>query len=401
MKAQVRKLPKSQVEVLVSVLPDEAQSFVFDIIDSYNQDIEVKGFRRGKAPKTLVVERVGLGKIQQEALSVLVRRAIGETAKEHQLYFIGSPSVAVDKFSLLPNGEVNGTIELRLTLDILPAVKLGDYTKIKVKGKKISDTDLKAGPEAVEKVLEHLRRQKSTMEEVARPAKKGDWAEISFSGKVDKVAQEKLASQNHPLVIGSGALVPGFEEELIGMEAGKAKKFRLTFAKNYFAKEFAGKPAEFEVNLHAVKKINLPAVDTEFAKGFGHSDVAALKEAIKNQLEAEKKHFLKQKLENTVLDKAKKLLKVEIPPGLLHQETDRLIKRLRENVEKQGVDFDRYLESVKKTSADLHQELEPQAKTNIEVGLILGEVMKREKLDANDKDAPKIAMKKLVEYATK
>lgn len=401
MKIKLTKLPNSQVKLEVEIENIQAKEQVEKVIDRYSPQIEIKGFRKGFAPRPMVIDAVGIGRIQQEALESLVNLAYSQAIKEHKIYPLAEPSLRVKKFNLSPAGMVDGVVLLEMVLDTMPEVKLSDYTKIKVKDKSILNPDLDVTDAEVEKVILHLQRQKSTMEEVARPAQKSDWVEISFSGKIGGVAQEKLTSKNHPLVIGSGAMVPGFEEKIVGMEAGKTKKFNLTFPKNYFAREFAGKQAEFEVSLHAIKKINLPAVDLEFAKGFGHTDIAALKGAVKNQLEEEKKYISRQKLENEVLEQARKLLKAEIPPGLLHQETDRLIKRLRENVEKRGVSFDRYLESVKKASDDLHKELEPQAKQNIEIGLLLGEVIKREKLNPEDKEAPKLALAKLITYAIK
>lgn len=401
MKIKLTKLPHSQVKLEIVISDIVAKEQVDKIVEKYSAHIEIKGFRKGFAPKPMVIDSVGIGRIQQETLENLVNLSYGKAIKEHKVYPIAQPAISVKKFNLSPAGIIDGNVLLEMILDLMPEVKLGDYTRIKIKDKSILKPDLAVTQEEINKVIEHLRRQKSTMEEVKRPVEEGDWVEISFSGKIDKVAHEKLTSKNHPLVIGSKSMVPGFEESVIGMEVAKPKQVKITFPKDYFAKEFAGKIAEFGIELHSVKKIILPKADSEFAKNFGHNELSKFEGAIKKQLEEEKQYVAKQKLESATLEQARKIFKADIPSGLIHQEVDRLIKKLKENIEKQGANFDRYLDSIKKTNESLHKELEPQAVANIEVGLLLGEVIKKEKLDVDNKEAPKVALQKLIDYATK
>jgi trigger factor len=276
----------------------------------------------------------------------------------------------------------------------MPEIELGDYTKIKLsdKDKKIADTKIEVKDSEIEKVIEHLQQQKSKMDDVDRPVKKGDWVEVTFKGTIDKVTQERLASQHHPLVIGSGAMIPGFEDEIIGMKVDQEKTFKITFPKDYFAKDLAGKAAEFTVTLHKVKKIILPELNEAFSKDYGHDSMADLKKAISEQLAGEKKVQLVNQVDSLILEEAKKLLKVEIPEGLITQEIHRMIERSQESIEKQGVNFEQYLQSIKKTHDDLHKDYYDQAKANIEVGFLLGEIIKREKLNPQDKQSPTKAL---------
>ena len=210
-----------------------------------------------------------------------------------------------------------------------------------------------------------------------------------------------MKSDHHPLVVGSGAMTPGFEEALIGMKKDSEKDSEITFPNDYHSRQFAGKAVKFHIKLHEIKEVILPELNSEFAKQFEQNNVEKLKVAIGNQLKDEKNDAQKKQIEAAVIEEVRKLLEVEIPDGLLNSETDRLVNKLKESVEKQGAEFNRYLEMIKKTSDDLYKELTPQAKANIEVGFILGEVIMREEIDSEKEGATKLAMEKLVTYATK
>lgn len=401
MKTTFTQLPKSQAKIIVKMSAKEVSGHVEKVIEKYAQHVEAKGFRKGHTPKIMVIDHIGLGRLQQETLDSALQDGYIAALKEHKFHSVSQPAIAVKKFSVHQDGSVSEDLEYELTLDLMPKISLGDYSKIRVSDKKLFHPDISVSQDEVDKIIEHLRRQKSTMEDVSQPVAKGNWIEISFRGSVNGVEQEKLVSDRHPLIVGSGALVPGFEDALVGMKKDKKKTITITFPKDYYAKDFAGKKADFKVTLHAIKNIILPKIDAAFAKEFGHETVSALRQAIADQLVLEKKAKSRQLLEAAILDQAKKLLKVTLPDGLVDQETERIIHRMKETVEKQGVEFERYLESQKKTHDDLHKELQPQARANIEVGLMLGEVIQREKLDLEDKEAPQKALEKLVAFATK
>ena len=401
MKSKVIKHEKSRIELDILCNAFSAQKITDQVINKYNLEVEVKGFRKGKAPKIMVVEKVGLGKIQQEVINKIVEGGYLYAIKEHKFHPIAQPNISVNKFGLKPDGTIGADVEFGLKVDTMPKIKLGDYTKIKIKDKKILDKDSTVSPAEVEKVVEHLRQQKSQLKTVDREVKNGDWVEISFAGKVNKVADERLKSDHHPLVVGSGAMTPGFEEALIGMKKDSEKDSEITFPNDYHSRQFAGKAVKFHIKLHEIKEVILPELNSEFAKQFEQNNVEKLKVAIGNQLKDEKNDAQKKQIEAAVIEEVRKLLEVEIPDGLLNSETDRLVNKLEESGEKQGAEFNRYLEMIKKTSDDLYKELTPQAKANIEVGFILGEVIMREEIDSEKEGATKLAMEKLVTYATK
>lgn len=400
MKSKIIKHQKSRIELEISSSAEEAQKIADQVVAKYNQEVEVKGFRKGKAPKMMVVEKAGFGKIQQEIINKIVESGYLQAIKEHKFHPISQPSIAVNKYSILPDGTVEKEIEFNLQVDTMPKIKLGDYSKIKIKEKKVLEKDTHVTEEELEKVIEHLRKQKSQFNPVDREAKKGDWVEISFSGKINKVEDERLKSDHHPLVIGSGAMIPGFEDAIIGMKKDDEKEIELTFPEEYHSKQMAGKKVVFYIKVYEIKEVILPKLDNDFAKQFGHNDIATLKKAIKNQLEDEKKDAKQKQIEADILEQTRKLLEVEIPDGLLNSETDRLVNKLKESVEKQGVEFNRYLDMIKKNADELRKELIPQAKANIEVGFIVGEVILRERIDPHKEGATKEAMERLVGIAT-
>jgi trigger factor len=237
------------------------------------------------------------------------------------------------------------------------------------------------------------------LKEVEREAKMGDWVAIDFQGKLNGVIQEKMVSKYHPVVLGSNSLIPGFEEEIVGMNVDEDKTFKITFPKDYgMEKELSGKQAEFTVKLHKVREVIKPEVDDKFAKEFGHDTVEDLKKALQDNLKQEKDTQAKVNLENMVLDKTLTIAKTEVPDSLVEQEIDRMFHRLEHEAKNYGLTLDQYLLSMKKNAADLRKEWQGQAEKNVKIGLILGEVAKREELDEKDPEVARKSVDKLVDY---
>lgn len=397
MKSVIKKLPKSRVQIKIEVTTKEIKPVLNHVYDEFAENIEITGFRKGKAPRPMIMERIGLGRLQQEVLNHVLNDNYMKAMQEHKLMPVASPAISIDAFSVAADGASSTDLKATIEVDILPNVTLQGYKSIKINPPKlqtISDDD-------VQKVVDHLRRQKANLKEVARPAKLDDWVEISFKGFLNGVAQEKMTSQNYPLVLGSKSMVPGFEDKLVGSKKGETKKFELTFPKDYFAKEFAGKKVKFEVTVNDIKQVDLPAIDDSFSKDFGHETVLALRDAIRQSLETESQRKKESETQAQAIEAALKKLKAEIPESLIETELDRIIERMQKDVESQGMPLNIYLEKIKKSPADLRIDFRTQAEQNVKVGLMLGELAKQEKLDTAAQDVAKQAVEKLVGYATK
>jgi trigger factor len=288
-------------------------------------------------------------------------------------------------------------LEFEVEIVTYPEVKVGDYSKVKVELPKKETVQ----EEDVKKILENLRKQKATFKEVNREAKKGDWVEISFEGSLKGVRMDAMTSKNHPLVLGENTLIPGFEDQIVGMKKGEKKTFKIKFPKDYHAKEYAGKEAEFKVELLNLKEVNLPEIDDTFAADFGMKNVDELKKAIENNLQEELHKKYENELEGKVLDKVLPLVKADIPEEMIDKEIERMLTGYQDQLKNMGMEFEAYLNSIKKSVDDIKKDMRPTAEKNIKIGLLLGKIIEEKKWDVNDPEAGKKAIKHLIDTLTK
>ena len=212
---------------------------------------------------------------------------------------------------------------------------------------------------------------------------------------------DKMSSKNHPLILGEGSLIPGFEEEIVGMKKGETNEFKIKFPKDYHDTEIAGKEATFKISLNDAKEVVLPALDAEFAKGFGHGKMDELKKEIRKSLESEIEKEYQQKLESAIMDKMVQYLEAEVPEALTDAELDRMIEGYRAQVEGYGVKFDKYLESMNKSESELRKDMREQAVKNVKIGLLLGKLIEEQKLDPHDKESGRKALDHLIKVLVK
>ncbi|OGD65967.1 trigger factor [Candidatus Berkelbacteria bacterium RIFCSPHIGHO2_12_FULL_36_9] len=403
MKVTRKNLPKSRIKLTIEVEAERTAKFFDSAYKKLAPSVDIKGFRPGQAPKIMTLEAIGTGRYHQTALDLALQETYFAAAKQEKIVPLHQPAVAIKEFSegksLIYDAEV----------DVIPEIKIGDYKKIKVPaGEKKTDFEVKK--EEVEKVVEKLRYQSAIFNEISREARKGDRVEIDFDGFIDNVLQENLCSKNHPIILGEGALILGFEKELIGMKKGEEKEFDLDVPnikdeKPHFAKASRGlRKAHFKVKMIDVKETVLPETDHDFAKKFGQDSMDKLTKAIEKSISDEKKLRSRQELENKVLDELIKDNKMEIPESLIEQEISLRIQGLEQKL---GPAYNKYLENIGKKPEDLRHNYRELAEKTVKTGIILGEIARREgiyKHTHNKEEEKEIIRKtidKLVEYATK
>lgn len=389
MKSEIKKLPRSRVRIHIHLTNDEVDSHREHVLDGYAATVKLPGFRQGKAPSALIESHIGTDAIDAEVRNHSITDAYFEAVKEHNIHPLQGPSVS----------EVNHQNGLSFVaeVDCLPEVKIKDWKGIRVKQafrREISTAD-------TEKVLTHLQKERAKLLDVDRPLKSGDFASISYTGKLGGVIQENMTSKHHPLVIGEGTLIPGFEDELIGMKSGDEKTFPINFPKDYVDKAVAGKKAEFTVTLDSMKELELPELDETFAKDFGKDSVNDLKSAIKEQLEQEAETESKARSQDDVLSKLVEHTTADLPQIVIDEEIDRLIKSMQERLKLNDEQFDIYLEKQNKDRTQLRKEAEGQATKNAFVGLALGSIMEELNIDPSEKNSAKKVIDLLVEEASK
>ncbi len=399
MKIKEEKLKKSKIRLVIEVEASELAKYFSQVYEKLSKDVSIPGFRPGKAPRKLLEEAIGSGRLLSEGIDNAISNSYFLAVTGKKLTPVCPPSVTIENHPNfgLSESEISENLKYTVEVEVMPEVKLGDFSKAKVKRKKIDEIK----KDDVEKIVLHLRRQKATFSEVDRGAKFGDRAEINYQGFVDGVKKDEMMAKNQPLVLGDGTLILGFEEEIVGLKKEEDKTFEIKFPKDYHSKEIAGKIAKFEVKLIDLKEVNLPEADDKFAENFGHKKFSDLEKAIEKSLKDEINAKNQQELETGVIDKVLPHLKAELPDGLIEDEITRTIADMEENLKSRGLSLDAYLKSIKKEIAEIRKELHPQAEKNLKIAMLLGEIMKRENINRSDKDAGRKALDFLLKKVTK
>ncbi len=399
MKVEKENLAKSKVKLSIVVEPKELAQYFRATFDRLASGVKIDGFRSGKAPYQMVVGAVGYNRLLAEGLDEALGQSYNQAIAESKIQPLSGPKVEIKKSPqfALDETEILDNLVYEITVDIMPEVKLKDYTKAKITTPKKQE----ASEKEVEKILSQLRKQKATFSDRTDKVKKGDRVEINFEGFLKGVKIDKMCSKNHPLVLGEGNMIPGFEDEIVGMKKGEEKEFKIKFPKDYHEKEYTGKEAKFKVVLNDAKEVLLPKLDDKFAENFGHKTMKKLNSEIKKSLEVEINKDHKNKIETLVLDKMINYIETEIPGSLVEQEIDRIVEGYKKQIEGYGLKFEKYLENSKKDLAQLRKEVQPQAEKNIKIGLLLGKIIEEQKIDHHDSEAAGKALDYLTKKLTK
>jgi trigger factor len=374
MNSSVKKLEKAQVEISVEVSVEEMRPYLEKAAAKISKDTKIEGFRPGNAPYDVVVAKVGEMAILQEAIDDIISKTYYDTLQENKIVTIGQPKIDIEK--LAPGNPFS----YKATADILPEVKVGDYSKIKIKRTKVEVKD-----EQVDVVLEDLRKMQQKESLADRASKLGDKMDINFDVFLNKVAIENGAQKKYPITLGDGKFIPGFEEQITGLKAGEEKEFELSFPEKYFDKKMAGKTAEFKVKCNGVFELEMPELTDDFAKSISaekFKSIDEVKKNIKENIISEEKQKQEQRLEIEMLDKLIEASTFEIIPDVLvDHEVSKMLMEMQQSVIKQGLQFEDYLKSLKKTEDELKQEFRPSAEQRIKSSILSREIYHQKKFD--------------------
>ena len=376
MKVTKKQLPKSQVELTIEVPAKDLEPHLNEAAKQISKDTKIAGFRPGKAPRKIVQQNVGEFKLWQEAVNLALPQLYFKAITENKIEAIGQPEVKLEKMA------PNNPLVFKAIISYLPGIELPDYKKMKVAKKKANIDDKK-----LEGALKELQRSRAKLAKVDRAAKKGDAVEVNFKTFLNKVPVDQGESKNHPLIIGEGYFVPGFEAKITGMKAGDKKEFTLRFPKEYHEKKLADRDVEFKVEMVNVQERELPKINDELAKSLGQfKDLADLKDNIKKNLEREAEEKEKSRLEVAIMEKIAENTKTELPEMLVKSEVEKMLGELKDSVTASGGEFDKYLSSIKKTEEDLKKEFADKGAKRALFGLILREISKAEKIKVTPKE---------------
>jgi trigger factor len=385
LKVTTRAAERRSVVLEVELAPERVRRSIDESVRHLSQRTKVPGFRPGKAPRTLLERELGVRRDDPAAPN-----PVFDDAKEH--LFEQSVVQAVEQESLdvlsIPEPEWLAFAEetgaaYRVTLALRPEVKLGAYTDYPfvIEVEKVDDA-------RIERVVEQLRDQQASLVPVeGRPAQKGDYAVIGFAGRFNGEPIEGAQSERLPLVIGNESMVPGFEDELVGMAEGSDKRFRVTFPDDYPSAELAGKPVDFEVTLRELREKRLPDADDDFAQSLGaYADLAALRVEIGKRLERSALDRARHVFADRIIEFAVANASVELPDLLVDREVEVMLDELRVRLAEQGIGFDEYLKATQRDESTLVRDFRPDAEKRVKTLLVLSEIAEREGIEVSDVD---------------
>ena len=367
----------NEVKLEITVEAEKFENAMKKVYFQNAKYFNIPGFRKGKAPMNIVEKYYGAQIFYEDAFNEVATEAYEEALTENKIDVVSRPEVDIAQM------EKGKDLIFTAVVQTKPEVKLGKY-----KGIEIQKIEYKVDKKDVDHELEHMQEHNSRLVTVDdRPLENGDTATIDFEGFVDGVAFEGGKAEGHELELGSGTFIPGFEEQLIGMELENEKEIKVTFPKEYFSKDLAGKDATFKVKLHDIKKKELPELDDEFAKDVSEFDtLEELKKSIKEKLTKNKEQREKYETEEAALKAVCEDSKLDIPSGMIELEIDNMLKDFEQRLAYQGLNLEQYLKMIGRTEEEMRKEYEPQAIEAIKSRLVLEAIMKAEKIEASEEE---------------
>jgi len=377
---QVKVTQKSDTEVVLTVSADEAtlRPLKEHVLTHFKNRVKVPGFREGKVPPAILEKNIDPATLQSEFLEEAINNLYVEAVRSENIRPVDNPQVTLTKFVPFT------TLEFDAAVPVIGKISLPDYTKIKKSKQAVSVTD-----KDIDEVITSLRTRMAEKKDVDRAAKDGDQVWIDFTGVDDKNEPISGADgKDYPLLLGSKTFIPGFEENLVGTNAGEAKTFTLTFPKDYGVKALADKKVTFTVNITKVQEVIEPKVDDAFAAQVGpFKTVKELKDDIKKQLTHERQHELDRDFESELVKEISDKSKVTIPAVMINDQVERLLRDLQQNLTYRGQTFPEFLEQEGKTEEQYRKDvLVPQAEERVKAGLVLSEIAEREGIEVTPEE---------------
>ena len=377
MKTSVEKLENNKVKLEIEV---DAQQFDEAMQKAYLKNrnhITIPGFRKGKAPRQIIERYYGEGIFYEDAINEACPKAYEEAVRESGIEPVDQPTIDIV--------QIGGGQNLIFTAEVTvkPEVELGQY-----KGIEINKVEYNVTDQDIDDQLEMIREQNARWVAVQdRPAKEGDLLTIDYKGFVDGEAFEGGTAEKQTLEIGSQRFIPGFEEQLVGMNVGDEKEIQVTFPEEYHAEDLKGKDATFEIKVHEIKEKELPELDDEFVKDISEFDtLEEYKANLRKTMEENAKQREKIEMENQLLEKVVENAKVDIPEVMVENEIDAMVRDMDFRMRYQGLDLQTYLDMINTSTEDFRAQFKDEAYNRVKLQLTLEQVIKEEKIEVSDED---------------
>lgn len=371
------KQEHSVVALTIEITKAEFEAAKDKAFKKTGKNITVPGFRKGKAPRKMIEKLYGEGVFFEEAFNIIYPDAMEMAVEKSGIKPVGRADVD------LGDPAEEGGLTIIAKVPVEPEVELGEYKGIEVEKEtvKVLQADVKAE-------LNRMAQRNARTETVERKAKKNDTVDIDFEGFVDGVPFEGGKAEHHELTLGSGAFIPGFEDQLIGCKAGDEKDVVVTFPEEYHAKELAGKEATFKCKVHKVEETILPEIDDEFAKDVSDTceTLDDLKKEITERLKAERQEAADNAFEEKVLDAVIDGMKADIPAAMIDAQVDTIVQDFAYRLQMQGMGLEQYLKMTGTEMGAFRAMFKDQAERQVKTRLALQKVVELEGITVSDKE---------------
>lgn len=374
----LNKIENAKVELKVTLEGEKWETAKNKSFDKIASKVEIKGFRKGQAPKNLVRKQINEQQVILEAVESLAQEALINAIEEHHVELIDRPELKIDTLT-------NEKAEITFVCAVKPDVTLGEY-----KGLGYSVEEATVADEDVENEISKIKEQKAELEiKEDGTVENGDTVVIDYAGFKDGVAFDGGTAENQELVIGSNTFIPGFEEQLIGMKSEEEKEINIKFPEDYHAEDLKGADAVFKVTVHEIKTKVLPELDEEIISSLNIKDVKTeeeLRNYIKDALLKNRQNENENKATDELLDKVCNAATVEIPEVMIENEVTDMLKEYEQRLMQQGLKLEQFYQFTGQTEADLRSNMRIDAEKKVKLRLVLEEVAKAENVEVTKED---------------
>lgn len=376
LKTTVTELSESRVRVQVEVSPAEVQSRLERKARQLGREMRLPGFRRGKVPPPLVIQRVGREAVLEEA----VRDTLGHWYSD-AIDAAGIATVGDPKLDLSDLPEQGGALEFSIEIGVLPQATLGEY-----KGMEVGRREVSVDEQAVAQEVEGLRERLARLDTVQRAAATGDFVVADYVGSIGGEPFEGGEGRDQLVELGSGNLIPGFEEGLTGAAAGDTRSIDLRFPDDYPSERLAGAEATFEVTVKEVKQKRLPDLDEDFAADVGFDSLEELREDIRTRLGEADEQRIEAEFREAALDAVAAAAQVQTPETLVRAKAKEMWERMLHSLSHRGISREAYLKITGRDEADLLAELQPEAEQSLRREAVIAAVIEAEQIVPSEQD---------------
>ena len=374
---QILKQENNTVTLKITVGSEAFENACKQAYNKNKGQFNIPGFRKGKATRAVIEKMYGEGIFFEDAIDIVFPEAYRNAVEELKLEVIDRPSLDIEEIG---KGK---DLVMVINVQVKPEVKLGEYKGIEVKQVSAEVTE-----EDVETEIKKMQEQNARMVTVEdRPVSDKDSILLNFCGSVDGVEFEGGKAENYSLVVGSNTFIPGFEEQLIGMNAGDSKDVVVTFPEDYHSEDLKGKEAVFAVEINEIKETQLPKIDDEFVKDTTEFEtLEELKNDIRAKAAENKKKSAEDAMKNEVVEKLAENIEVEIPEVMVKNEVDNMLKDFENNLRYQGMDLNTYYQYTGTSKEILEEQMKEDAEKRVRISLAVDAVSKSEGVEATEED---------------